>query len=81
MIVAHRQDHTITRNTSFFKIVNEHVCDNLSDDDSDYQTISIENRGTPEVSANDGESTAETVLRRSTRESVTPIRYPTGVTM
>ena len=81
MLVAKRPDHTITRNTNFFKIVNENNYEKQSDDESDVETIDLENQGQSDVGANDDESIAEPVLRRSTRESVPPVRYPVGVTM
>ena len=53
MLVAKRPDHTITRNITFFKIVNENNYEKQRDDESDVETIDLENQGQSNVGAND----------------------------
>ena len=62
MIVAEREDHTITRNSSFFKKVLKNTYD---DEHSDYEEINIESK----------EAETNIPLRRSTRTRTMPKRY------
>ena len=76
MIVAKRDDHQITRNTSFFKVISGNQHDNINDDESDNDTISIVPRETGRDDANDTHITVEAVepvIRRSTRVSAPPM--------
>ena len=80
MIVARRHDHVITRNTSFFKIVENDNSHEITSNESDYESDSItSNAAAVAVPPTRNENDVEPVLRRSTRMSVPPVRYPAGV--
>ena len=80
MIVAKRHDHVITRNTSFFKIVENNHSHEITSSESDYDSDSItSNSAAVVVPPTMNENGNEPGLRRSTRVSVPPVRYQAGV--
>ena len=78
MVTANRNDHEITRNISFFKRINSYVLERHEESDDDdvgpVMGTPVVNTEGPEEPEND-----ETVLRRSTRVTAQPVRYPMDV--
>ena len=78
MITATRDDHVITRNTSFFKFIDEHPqfsYDQVSDGES---TIGDTDRPAVPIGPLEIEP-GEAPLRRSSRATGQPVRYPMDV--
>ena len=81
MIVAKRNDHTITRNTSFFKPVqaNNSREKEIREDDSDDDFELLSSANDTVNNSDDEDVSEEHALRRSTRVTSAPVRYPMGV--
>ena len=82
MITAEREDHVITRNTSFFKYIDETLQfagnqDQVEDSDCD-SAIGDTNRLVDQNEPQEHESN-EIPLRRSSRVTGQPVRYPMDV--
>ena len=85
MIVAKRGNDTITRNSAFFKLVKtdrNDVDDQGTDDDDDFEITNFgtnTNNHQDETPDDDVSSNTPPTLRRSTRVTAEPVRYPMDV--
>ena len=86
MVTAKRDDHVITRNNSFFKVIDEKFIDKNTEDDNDFETVinvpphdvSAEDLPQADVYAEDNVVQGQ-CIRRSTRATGQPVRYPMDV--
>ena len=80
MITARRDDHEITRNSSWFKVIEENGLPRGDDGDDDLISINEDNEPlVPELEPPENEVDDVVELRRSTRVTGEPVRYPMDV--
>ena len=85
MVTAEREDHRITRNCSFFKMIDIPSSDDEQVDGADDNQVTVatepnnENNSSGESDVNTSESDAIIPPSRSTRVTRQPVRYPMDV--